>query len=299
MKVAAVIVTYNGFDYLKNCINAVRTQTLKLDKIIVVDNYSTDGTTEWLNKQNDLYHILQPNSGSAGGQYTGIKIAFGMNFDWVWCLDQDIIPKSDALEKMLGSYEAGSENTGFLSSLVLDKEDNISYINVPYIRNFNEILDSILKGKNLPVISSSFGSLLVSRQAVEKIGFPNKDFFLWGDDVEYTMRIIQNGFKGYLVMSSVVVHDQEENKISPFPSMDINNKKTKYAVRNTFFVIRLRNRVLYNSRTRGILGCLNFLFVLVKGRTKYKGKFEIDYFFFAVSGLIASIFMPIVKKRYD
>ena len=299
MKVAAVIVTYNGFDYLKNCIDAVRTQNRKLDKIIVVNNSSSDGTTEWLNQQSDLQHILQPNSGSSGGQYMGIKTAFGMNFDWVWCLDQDIIPKKDALKKMLRCYEAKLENTGFLSSLVLDNNDSISYINVPYIRNFDEILNSISKGKNLPVISSSFGSLLISRQAIEKTGFPNKDFFLWGDDVEYTMRIIQNKFMGYLVLSSVVVHDQKENKILPFPSMDINNKKTKYAVRNTFFVIRLRNRVLYNSRIRGILGCLNFLSVLVKERAKYKGKFEIDYFFFAVSGLIASIFMPIVKKRYD
>ena len=299
MKVAAVIVTYNGKDYLKNCIDAVKAQTQKLDKIIVVNNSSTDGTTEWLNQQSDLHHILQPNSGSSGGQYTGIKTAFEEKCDWVWCLDQDIIPKPDALEKLLGSSEATLKNSGFLSSLVLDNDDNISYVNVPYIRNFEEILASISKKKNLPVISASFGSLLVSKRAIEKVGFPIKELFLWGDDVEYTMRIIKNGFMGYLVLSSVVVHNQKENTMWPFPSMDIRNKKTKYAVRNTFFVIRLRNKILYNSRIRGILGCLNFLFIIVKGRAKYKSRFEIGYFFFVFSNLLASMFVPIIKDRYD
>ena len=299
MKVAAVIVTFNGINYLKPCLHAVKAQTHPLDEIIVVNNSSTDGTTEWLSGQNYIHHILQPNSGSSGGQYTGIKCAFRKNYDWIWCLDQDIIPSSDALEKLLSSEEAGFEETGFLSSLVLDNNNNISYINVPFIRNFEEILNAISKKNNLPVISSSFGSVLFSRAAIQKIGFPFKELFIWGDDVEYTMRIIQNNFKGYLVLSSKVIHSQKENNFSPFPYMEIKDKKTKYAVKNTFYVIRLRNKVLYNSTIRGVLGCFNFLFILIRGRINYKGRFEPSYFFFVLHNLFASMLLPIIKNRYD
>lgn len=299
MKVAAVIVTFNGINYLKQCLQAVKSQTRPLEEIIVVNNSSTDGTTEWLNQQDKIHHILQPNGGSSGGQYTGIKTAFEGECDWVWCLDQDIIPKADALEKLLNSEEAGLEKIGFISSLVLDNKNNISYINVPFIRDFKEVLGSISKNKNLPIISSSFGSVLFSKRAIEKAGYPFKKLFIWGDDVEYTMRIVQNGFIGCLVLSSIVVHDQKENKKFPFPSMNMRDKKTKYAIRNTFFTIRYRNETLYNSKIRGILGCLNFLFILLKKRAKYKGRFELSYFFFALSSLLASVFLPIIKKRYD
>ena len=299
VNVSAVVITYNGLKYLKECIRSISMQSKKVDEIIVVNNSSTDGTTEWLNEQEYLTHILQPNTGSSGGQYTGIKTAFEKKYDWIWCLDQDIIPKPDALEKLLRSEEAKLKDTGFVCSLVMDHDNNISYINVPFIRNFEEILSAISQKKNLPVISSSFGSVLFSRPAIEKVGFPMKDLFLWGDDVEYTMRIIQNNFKGYLILPSVVVHDQKKNNFSPFPTMDIKDRKTKYAVRNTFYVIRLRNKVLYNSTLRGVGGCLNFLFNLIRDRKKYKGNFELNYFFFLVSNLVISLFRPIIKNRYE
>lgn len=49
-RIAAVVVTYNRLDLLKECINSIRQQTRKLDEIIVVNNSSTDGTLEWLNE---------------------------------------------------------------------------------------------------------------------------------------------------------------------------------------------------------------------------------------------------------
>ena len=65
MQVTAVIVTYNRLELLKECIAAVKAQTYKPSFILVVNNDSTDGTTEWLNQQSDLIVIHQPNKGGA------------------------------------------------------------------------------------------------------------------------------------------------------------------------------------------------------------------------------------------
>ena len=73
LKIATVVVTYNRLELLKDCIESLRNQTRKIDEIFVINNSSTDGTEEWLSRQNDLTTITQPNTGGAGGFYTGTK----------------------------------------------------------------------------------------------------------------------------------------------------------------------------------------------------------------------------------
>ena len=93
LKIAAVVVTYKNLDLLKKCIAGVRSQSRKVDHIIVVNNGANDNTHEWLSHQNDIDSISQKNTGGAGGFKVGIKRAYEMNFDWIWCLDQDIESK--------------------------------------------------------------------------------------------------------------------------------------------------------------------------------------------------------------
>jgi len=99
-KVAAVVVTFNRLELLKQCLRSLRNQTRKPDEIFVINNNSSDGTAEWLSHQADLTVITQKNSGSAGGQHTGIKTAYEKGFEWCWCIDDDCIAKENALQKL-------------------------------------------------------------------------------------------------------------------------------------------------------------------------------------------------------
>ena len=98
--IAAVVITYNRLDLLKEVLESVGRQTLKPAKIIVINNGSTDGTKEWLASQSDLHVIVQENTGSSGGQYTGIKTAYDLGFDWIWTMDDDVIHTPHCLEKL-------------------------------------------------------------------------------------------------------------------------------------------------------------------------------------------------------
>src|SRR5262245_55698771 len=117
--VAAIVVTFNRFALLQECIAALRGQTRKVDEIIVVDNSSTDGTGEWLAAQADLTVVRQENLGSSGGQYTGIKTGYHKGHDWFWCMDDDTIPDADALERMTTTRYFDRPGTGFLCSTLL------------------------------------------------------------------------------------------------------------------------------------------------------------------------------------
>ena len=79
MKIIAVVVTYNRLELLKRNIDCLR-QNTPLTSIVVVNNGSTDGTTQWLAAQPDLQVINQENVGGSGGFYTGIEYAYKAGF---------------------------------------------------------------------------------------------------------------------------------------------------------------------------------------------------------------------------
>ncbi|HEX9956413.1 MAG TPA: glycosyltransferase, partial [Fibrella sp.] len=97
--VTAVIVTYNRLADLKICLDSLRQQTRRPDAMLVVNNGSNDGTTEWLTTQADLTVINQANLGGAGGFAAGIEGAFQSGATWLWCMDDDCIAAPDALEQ--------------------------------------------------------------------------------------------------------------------------------------------------------------------------------------------------------
>ena len=105
-KVVAIVVTYNRLEMLKQCIDAIMKQTIRCD-ILLVDNCSTDGTREWVNDyllpiESNVYYInTGENIGGAGGFNYGLKEAIKGDYYYFWIMDDDCVPKEDALEKLL------------------------------------------------------------------------------------------------------------------------------------------------------------------------------------------------------
>lgn len=216
MNICCVVVTYNRKKLLLECLNALRNQTYKLSKIIVIDNHSTDGTQELLNEKGILkdklieYHYQEKNLGGAGGFYEGIKTSLNEKFDWVWIMDDDTIPTQSALEELILAKEAlQSENISFLCSKVIGL--NGEEMNLPTISRRTDETNYPIWMKHLDksiieVEDATFVSLLINVDAINKLGLPWKEFFIWGDDTEYTMRLTSMYGPAYVVGKSIVVH---------------------------------------------------------------------------------------------
>jgi GT2 family glycosyltransferase len=210
-RVCAVIVTYNRKELLKECLQAVLSQTRPPDHVLVVDNASTDGTAEMVRQAFPQVELLSlaENSGGAGGFYEGIKQAYAKGFDWLWLMDDDTIAESKALEELLKPISILSWAIGEISILAsavlwLDQTPHPMNTLNPECKNTQITLRAVELGF-LPIRSASFVSILVSQQAVGKYGLPLKRYFIWNDDVEYTSRILKEGL-GFLVPKSVVIH---------------------------------------------------------------------------------------------
>ena len=232
MSVAAVIVTYNRRDKLRQCMDAVIGQTGgTVPDIIIVDNNSTDGTgdmvrayagdagvrlTESAEGITDIIRIvylkLLYNSGGSGGFTHGIRNAVEAGYDYVWVMDDDCVPANDALEELLKYDRAHPGEYGFLSSRVLWKDGSLCEMNVQRKTVFRDIPAGNLAEGSAPtdVAMASFVSLLIPARVVYDVGLPIREFFMWTDDWEYTRRISLK-YRGAVVPSSVTVHCCEAN----------------------------------------------------------------------------------------
>ena len=216
--IAAVVVTFNRKELLIECLAALRSQHRPVDRIIIVDNASTDGTQDLLVENGVLsapdvdYIRLRENEGGAGGFYWGIRYAFEKGADWIWLMDDDVEPVPDALEALEGHCD--KPNIGYLCSCVR-AQDGYTSMNMPAV-DMNKggtaypRWDTHLDEGLIRVSSATFVSVLVSRKAVAECQFPLRRFFIWGDDLEYTRRIREAGFDAFMVGASRVLHKRAE-----------------------------------------------------------------------------------------
>lgn len=215
-RIATIVVTYNRKKLLCECLDALLNQTRLIDSIIVIDNASTDGTRE-LFTQNKKYGLssidyvrMDSNLGGAGGFYEGIKYASRKEFDWIWVMDDDTIPEPQALEKLCDSISVLPENISFVASSVYGpgKEAmNLPVIDMKKVEetgyaDWYRYLDKGL----VKIKQATFVSIIVKNDAVKKIGLPFKNYFIWGDDSEYTLRLNQYYGPGYFSGNSKVLH---------------------------------------------------------------------------------------------
>jgi GT2 family glycosyltransferase len=199
MKIATVIITFNRLDFLKIIIEAVKNQSYPIDEIFVINNNSSDGTTEWLKSQENLTVINQDNVGSSGGQYTGFKTAYDKGYDYIWTMDDDVVPDKNCLKNLIGDFDENIVRTPirFKPNNEPFINDAISYnLSNPFKSFWERIVNkSDFEKEIIEAYGITFEGPLVSRKIIQKIGFPMKNFFIYGDDTEYFIRAHKAGFK--------------------------------------------------------------------------------------------------------
>ena len=240
IKVIAVVVTHNRLSLLKECIQGIRQQLPAVAGIIVINNGSSDGTKEWLDLQN-LTVIHQENKGSSAGFHTGIEQAYKAGADWIWIMDDDTIPLEGSLESLLKVATSPVPAIGFLASKVIWTDGSPHAMNIQDLKRFTngKPFNYYDEYGMMLITSSSFVSLFVSREAVNKVGLPIKEFFIWGDDEEYTRRIVRSGMLGGYVPASRVLHKTPNNHSADIYRDGVGHIwKYRYGLRNELWIMR-------------------------------------------------------------
>ena len=195
--VNAAIVAYNRPQSLIRLIESLRRQSYALSRIVVVDN-STGTAVRDAIAQTPLavdYHKMERNVGSAGGFHHAIKLAHA-DADYVWVFDDDMDIRDDAVEELVRRIPELNEDSrlGALRSGFAGAQET----------------------EPTEVDGFAWRGTLIKSSVITEVGFPDADFFLYAEDVDYSLRILNAGYRVYFVPSSI---------------MWINSAPTKHTIR--------------------------------------------------------------------
>jgi GT2 family glycosyltransferase len=216
-KISALVLTYNRKELLVQCLQSILGQVEPPDEVIVLDNASTDGTCEYLEKSGLLKHDsialyrLQENTGPSGGVDTLFRLAEERGSDWLWYMDDDTIAEADALKELKNAYSdnfSDPEEVGFLKSVVVSPDgspNGVPQIDLRSAPGQAESWAARLGSGLVKVRCSTFVSIMVPRTTLMRVGKIYSDFRFYGEDTDFTLRTTEV-LEAYLVGRSKVTH---------------------------------------------------------------------------------------------
>ncbi len=191
-RLAIAIVTFNRSVLLGELLESAATMHGSPYRVVVVDNASTDDTSEVVESFRDrfdegvlVYHTLPTNTGGSGGFSEGTRVALEEGADWVWLMDDDVEILPDAMER----FEPWMRRFQVLHGRRYDVDGSPFF----WQAKFNEFL-----GVPLPYTrkafnpegyaitnSGTFEGMLIHADIVRRIGLPDPRFFISWDDAVY------------------------------------------------------------------------------------------------------------------
>lgn len=236
VKLTVVIVSYNVKYYLEQCLGSLRRSLQGVEaEVYVVDNHSKDGTVGYLSGLfPDLYVIASPhNLGFARANNLAIRKS---DSEYVLLLNPDTIVGENtirtALDFMDAHPDAGSLGVRMLDSQGVSAKESRRGVPTPMVAFYKmaglcaHFPKSSRFGHyymgDLPwdaparveVVSGAF--CLLRREALNHVGLLDEDFFMYGEDIDLSYRILKGGYHNYYIPSLILHYKGESTQKSSF-----------------------------------------------------------------------------------
>ncbi len=257
-KVCVLIVTYNRKEYLVKTIEALLGQTRKPEKILIFDNNSSDGTCDYLSELGYIgnkfagayspnircdieieYYLNGENEGGSGGFHKGIQMAMNYRPDYIWAMDDDVLPDDKCLELLLGKMSDKNR-------ICIPSRNDANYTDyaITAVNMSNPFLTTVESRKkmvkasdidsdSIAVQDMPFEGPLISTDLIKEIGLPLKELFIFYDDSEYAYRASLK--TEILYVKDAILHKQ----IIPSASRNrLMGWRAYYAFRNQYWFDR-------------------------------------------------------------
>ncbi|MBD2774702.1 glycosyltransferase family 2 protein [Iningainema tapete] len=206
-KVVAYITAYKDFAALDKCIQAIYKQSYPVSAVFVVDN----SPISYLSANNNLLIVnhYPENVGVGQGLAIALKWAFAQEYNFLWAFDQDSIPTQNCLKILIETYERLRQDNykiGIVAPTAIDSR-TCQIVECAIYKK-----DQFIGCKHnsqlqyyecdAPITSGS----LISLAAAQKVSPPRGDLFIDGVDLDYGLRLKQNGFHNLIVPQAILEH---------------------------------------------------------------------------------------------
>lgn len=231
MKLTVVIVNYNVQHFLEQCLHSVRKAAKNIStEIFVVDNNSVDGSITMLKAKFPEVHLIEnkTNTGFSYANNQAIKISKG---EYVLLLNPDTVVEEDTFEKILAFMDANPD-AGGLGVKMLDGKGNflpeskrglptpaVAFYKMfglsalfPRSKTFGKYHLGYLDENKTHEVEVLAGAFMMLRKAtLDKIGLLDETFFMYGEDIDLSYRIILGGYKNYYFPETRIIHYKGES----------------------------------------------------------------------------------------
>ncbi len=231
MKLSIVIVNYNVKYFLEQCLNSVLKAIKGIpSEVFVVDNQSVDGSVEMLKEKFPWAHLIvnQDNVGFSKANNQAIRIAQG---EYILLLNPDTVVEENTFSLSLAFMDQHPE-AGALGIKMIDGKGNflpeskrglptpwVAFYKIfglaalfPRSKKFARYhMGHLDKNQNHEVEILAGAFMLIRKEALDKSGLLDENFFMYGEDIDLSYRIIKAGYKNYYFADSSIIHYKGES----------------------------------------------------------------------------------------
>ena len=236
MKLSVVIVNYNVKNYVEQCLLSLHKALEGIEaEVLLVDNHSVDGSVEYLREHFDWVRIVasRHNLGFARANNLAIRMSHG---EYVLLLNPDTIVAEPTLREALawmdGHADAGSLGVRMLNACGESARESRRGVPTPMVafwkmiglcermpahHRFGHYYMGYLDWNTpaaIEVVSGAF--CMLRREALDKVGLLDEDFFMYGEDIDLSYRVLKGGYRNYYLPSLILHYKGESTQKSSF-----------------------------------------------------------------------------------
>ncbi|MDP4953437.1 MAG: glycosyltransferase family 2 protein [Flavobacteriales bacterium] len=231
MKLSVIIVNYNVEFFLEQCLHSVEKAIQGIEsEVFVVDNVSVDGSCAMVKEKFPWVMLIEntENVGFSKGNNQAMRIAKG---EYVLLLNPDTVVEEDTFSKVVDFMDQHPE-TGGLGVKMVDGKGNylpeskrglpspwVAFYKIfglsalfPKSKRFNKYYLGNLSSEEtheIEILSGAF--MLMRKKALDKVGLLDEAFFMYGEDIDLSWRIILGGYKNHYYPHTRIIHYKGES----------------------------------------------------------------------------------------
>ena len=226
-KISIVIVSYNVSRLLDECLQSVARALEGVDgEVYVVDNHSVDDTLEMLRQRHPEVHVIanEQNVGFARANNQAIRMSAA---EYVLLLNPDTVVYESTLRGVLDFMdrhpEAGGAGVRMRSRDGQPAPESRRALPTPWVamlkmlgatkRYYMSHLSWDEPGQ-IEVISGAF--CLLRRKALDQVGLLDEDYFMYGEDIDLSYRLLKGGWQNWYVPYDIIHYKGESTQKSSF-----------------------------------------------------------------------------------
>lgn len=231
MKLSIVIVSYNVKHFLDQCLHSVQSAIKGIEaEVYVVDNLSVDGSCEMVREKHPWVNLIEnkQNTGFAVANNQAIRVAQG---EYILLLNPDTLVQEQTFSKCI-EFMDSHPMAGALGVKMIDGKGNylpeskrglptpaVAFYKIsgiiklrPKSERYAKYYMGHLPNDQVSEIEILAGAFMFMRKkALDEVGLLDEDFFMYGEDIDLSYRIIKGGYKNYYLPEPSIIHYKGES----------------------------------------------------------------------------------------